>query len=187
MADPSRADADDSSTALILDMADPGGASQGLGALLGELAAFGLAIGFSPLHISLLLLLLLGPRPLQRGSWFVVGWLITAALAVILLTTVGHGLFLSMDKGSSHRTGLDLLAAGALLGLGLKQLLANDDGGSEPPGWTRKLEQFCARPLPLLERGKQWLFANGTPLVGLVGVALGVYLGWQGIEGLRLG
>ena len=64
---------------------------------VGELAAFGLAIGFSPLHIGLLLLL-------------------------------------NMDKGSSHRTGLDLLAAGALLGLGMKELL----------------DQFCAMPLPLL-------------------------------------
>jgi hypothetical protein len=227
--------------------------SQSLAALVGELAAFGLAIGFSPLHIGLLFLLLLGPRPLQRGCWFVVGWLITAVLAVTLLTTVGHGLFLSMDKGSSHRTGLDLVAAGVLLGLGLKELLNKGDGSAEPPGWTRKLDQFCAMPLPLLlgisaalevirpdalflftktagsllaaglgtgaellatgvfslvsaslllipllalvlagpervlallERGKQWLFANGDLLVGVVGVALGLYLGWQGIEGL---
>ena len=235
-------------------MADPGAASQGLGTLVGELAAFGLAIGLSPLHIGLLLLLLLGPRPLQRGGWFVAGWLITAALAVLLLLTVGHGLLLSMDKGSSHRTGLDLLAAGALLGLGMKELLKKEDVGSAPPGWTRKLDQFCAMPLPLLlaisaalevvrpdalflftktagslltaglgtgeellatgvfslvsatllliplltlvlagpervltllERGKQWLFAKGDLLVGLVSIALAVYLGWQGIEGLR--
>ena len=235
-------------------MVDPGAASQGLGTLVGELAAFGLAIGLSPLHIGLLLLLLLGPRPLQRGGWFVAGWLITAALAVLLLLTVGHGLLLSMDKGSSHRTGLDLLAAGALLGLGMKELLKKEDVGSAPPGWTRKLDQFCAMPLPLLlaisaalevvrpdalflftktagslltaglgtgeellatgvfslvsatllliplltlvlagpervltllERGKQWLFAKGDLLVGLVSVALAVYLGWQGIEGLR--
>ena len=43
------------------------------------------------------------------------------------------------------------------------------------------------RVLSLLERGKQWLFANGNLLVGLVSVALAVYLAWQGIEGLRLG
>lgn len=154
----------------MLDMADPGAASQGLGTLLGELAAFGLAIGLSPLHIGLLLLLLL---------------------------SVGHGLLLSMDKGTGHRTGLDLLAAGALLGLGMKQLLNKEDGGAAPPGWTRKLDQFCAMPLPLLlaisaalevvrpdalflftktagsllltplERCKQWLFSKGDLLVGL--------------------
>jgi hypothetical protein len=216
----------------MADMPDPGAASQGLGPLLGELAAFGLAIGLSPLHIGLLLLLLLGPRPLQRGGWFVACWLITAALAVTLLLTVGHGLLLSMDKGSSHRTGLDLLAAGALLGLGMKELLSKADGDAAPPGWTRKLDQFCAMPLPpllaisaalevarpdalflfaktagsllliplltpvlagpervltLLERCKQWLFSKGDLLVGLVSVSLAVYLGWQGIEGLRLG
>jgi hypothetical protein len=43
------------------------------------------------------------------------------------------------------------------------------------------------RVLTLLERGKQWLFAKGDLLVGLVSVALAAYLGWQGIEGLRLG
>ena len=237
-------------------MTDLQSTGQGLAALLGELAAYGLAIGFSPLHIGLLLLLLLGPKPVQRGGWFVVGWLATAALAVTLLLTVGHGLLLTMDKGSSHRTGLDLLAAGALLGLGLKELLTKEEAGGAPPAWTRKLDQFCAMPLPLLvgisaalevaspddlflfaktagsllaadlghgqevlatgvfslvsasllltpllalvlagpervlpllERGKQWLFAKGDVLVGLVSVALAGYLGWQGIQGLQLG
>ena len=234
-------------------MGDPQTTAMGLGSLLAELSAFGLAIGFSPIHIGLLLLLLLGPKPLQRGSWFVVGWLITAALAVILLLTVGHGLLLSMDKGTSHRTGLDLIAAGVLLGLGLKELLGTKEE-SGPPGWTSKLERFCAMPLPLLlgisgllevaspddlflfaktagsllsadlpqsqeilatglfslvsgalllvplvalllvgkervlpllENGKSWLFAKGDLLVGLVSIALAVYLGWQGIGGLQ--
>ncbi len=223
--------------------------------LLAELSAFGLAVGFSPLHIALLLLLLLGPHPLRRGGWFVAGWLLTTAGAVALLLTVGHGLVLTMAKGSGHRTGLDLLAAGALLGLGLKELLTREEEGT-PPGWTDKLEHFCAMPLPLLlgvsaaielaspddlfllaktagslleaglgrgaevlatavfslvsgllllvpllallllgsERvqpllrgGKQWLFARGDLLVGLVSIGLAAYLGWQGIEGLQLG
>jgi hypothetical protein len=226
-----------------------------MGALLAELAAFALAVGFSPLHIALLLLLLLGPQPLRRAGWFVAGWLLTTAAAVGLLLTVGHGLVLTMEKGSGHRTGLDLLAAGALLGLGLKELLSREEEG-QAPGWTNKLEQFCAMPLPLLlgvsaglelaspddvfllaktagsllqaglglggellatavftlvsglllllpllalvalgaERvqpllrgGKQWLFARGDLLVGLVSIGLALYLGWQGVGGLRLG
>jgi hypothetical protein len=226
-----------------------------MGALLAELAAFALAVGFSPLHIALLLLLLLGPQPLRRAGWFVAGWLLTTAAAVGLLLTVGHGLVLTMEKGSGHRTGLDLLAAGALLGLGLKELLSREEEG-QAPGWTNKLEQFCAMPLPLLlgvsaglelaspddvfllaktagsllqaglglggellatavftlvsglllllpllalvalgaERvqpllrgGKQWLFARSDLLVGLVSIGLALYLGWQGVDGLRLG
>lgn len=226
-----------------------------MGALLAELAAFALAVGFSPLHIALLLLLLLGPQPLRRAGWFVAGWLLTTAAAVGLLLTVGHGLVLTMEKGSGHRTGLDLLAAGALLGLGLKELLSREEEG-QAPGWTNKLEQFCAMPLPLLlgvsaglelaspddvfllaktagsllqaglglggellatavftlvsglllllpllalvalgaERvqpllrgGKEWLFARGDLLVGLVSIGLALYLGWQGVDGLRLG
>jgi len=226
-----------------------------LSQLLSELAAFALAVGFSPLHIALLLLLLLGPQPLRRGGWFLAGWLLTTAAAVGLLLTVGHGFVLTMEKGSGHRTGLDLLAAGALLGLGVKELLSREEEG-QAPGWTNKLEQFCAMPLPLLlgvsaglelaspddlfllaktagtllqaglgrngellatamftvvsalllllpllallllgpERvqpllrsGKQWLFARGDLLVGLVSIGLALYLGWQGIEGLQLG
>jgi hypothetical protein len=201
------------------------------------------------------LLLLLGPQPLRRAGWFVAGWLLTTAAAVGLLLTVGHGLVLTMEKGSGHRTGLDLLAAGALLGLGVKELLTREEEG-QAPGWTNKLDQFCAMPLPLLlgvsaglelaspddvfllakttgsvlkaglgmggellatavftlvsglllllpllallllgaERvqpllraGKQWLFARGDLLVGLVSIGLALYLGWQGVEGLRLG
>jgi hypothetical protein len=226
-----------------------------MGALLAELAAFALAVGFSPLHIALLLLLLLGPQPLRRAGWFVAGWLLTTAAAVGLLLSVGHGLVLTMEKGSGHRTGLDLLAAGALLGLGFKELLSREEEG-QAPGWTNKLEQFCAMPLPLLlgvsaglelaspddvfllaktagsllqarlglggellatavftlvsslllllpllalgvlgaERvqpflriGKQWLFARGDLLVGLVSIGLALYMGWQGVDGLRLG
>jgi hypothetical protein len=217
--------------------------------------AFALAIGFSPIHIALLLLLLLGPTPLRRGGLLVLAWVATAALAVTLLLSLGHGLLLSMDKGSSHRTGLDLLAAGALLGLGLKELLASREQGGEPPAWAARLDQFCAmamlplvaassvlevaspddlflfaktagtlleahlgrvtevlvtllfslvsatllllpllallvlgqqRVLPWLARGKQWLLQRGDALVGLMGIAVAVYLGWQGIDGLRL-
>ncbi len=111
---------------------------------------FALAIGFSPLHIALLLLLLVGTDPLRRGGWFVAGWLVISVLEVALLLTVGHGLLLSMDKGTSHRTGLDLIAAGVLLGVGMKQLLDRKEG-TGTPAWSGQLDRFCAMPLlPLL-------------------------------------
>jgi hypothetical protein len=116
-------------------------------ALISELLGFGLAIGLSPPHIALLLLVLLGPQPLRRGSWFVAAWLITSLLEVLLLVSLGHGLLLSMEKGSSHRTGLDLLAAGGLLALGLNELLVRQVEG-EPPAWSQRLDRFGAMPLP---------------------------------------
>ena len=223
--------------------------------LWAELLAYGSGIAISPIHIGLLLLLLLGPNPLRRGGLLVLSWMVTIAMMVLLLLTVGHGLVLSMEKGSSHRTGLDLLAAGALLALGLKELLDRKEDGQEPPAWTRQLDRFCAMPLPLLlgascaielispddlflfaktastllasglstlqegfytavftvaaslallipflavvvgrqqvvpllERGKQLLFAKGDLLVGGLSLVLAGYLGWQGIEGLQLG
>ena len=225
------------------------------GTLWAELLAYGSGISLSPIHIGLLLLLLLGPHPLRRGGWFVLSWMVTVAAMTGLLLTVGHGLLLTMEQGSSHRTGLDLLAAGALLGLGLKELLERREAGGEPPGWTRQLDRLCAMPLPLLlgascalevvspddlflfakaasallagglnrlqealftagftvaaslalllpflavllgrqqvvpllERGKQLLFARGDLLVGGLSLVLAGYLGWQGIEGLGMG
>jgi hypothetical protein len=224
------------------------------GTLWAELVAYGSGIALSPLHIGLLLLLLLGPHPLRRGGLLLLSWMLTVALMVVVLLTVGHGLLLSMGQGSSHRTGLDLLAAGALLALGIKELLNGGEEGT-PPGWTRQLDRFCAMPLPLLlgvscglelispddlflfakaasallasglsglqeglftavftlaaslalllpflavlvgreqvlpllERSKQLLFAKGDLLVGGLSLVLAGYMGWQGVEGLRLG
>ena len=99
----------------------------------GELVGFGLAVAFSPVHIALLLLLLLGEQPLRRGGWFVATWLTVSILMLVTLLALGHGLLLTMDKGTSHRTGLDLLAAGALLALGLRELLEKRAEGAEPP------------------------------------------------------
>ena len=59
-----------------------------------ELLTYGLGVALSPIHIVLLLLLLLGGSPLRRGGFFVGGWLLTSALAVIGLLTLGHGLLL---------------------------------------------------------------------------------------------
>jgi hypothetical protein len=224
------------------------------GTLWAELLAYGSGIAISPIHIGLLLLLLLGPQPVRRGGLFVLSWMLTVTAVVVLLLTVGHGLLLTMDKGSSHRTGLDLLAAGALLALGLKELLDRREEGADPPAWTRQLDRFGAMPLPLLlgascaievispddlflfakaasallssglsrlqevlytagfsvaaslalllpfaavllgrdrvvpllEKGKQVLFARGDLLVGGLSLVLAGYLGWQGIEGLQL-
>ena len=224
------------------------------GTLWAELLAYGSGIAISPIHIGLLLLLLLGPQPLRRGGVFVLSWMVTVTVMVVLLLTVGHGLLLTMEKGSNHRTGLDLLAAGALLALGLKELLERREEGQDPPAWTRQLDRFCSMPLPLLlgtscaievispddlflfaktasallasdlshlqeviytagftlaaslalllpfgavlvgrdrvvpllEKGKQVLFARGDLLVGGLSLVLAGYLGWQGIEGLQL-
>ena len=218
-----------------------------------ELVAYAAAVSLSPIHIGLLLLLLLGPNPIRRSSWFVLSWMATIGGVVVVLLTLGHSLLLTMDQGSAHRTGLDLLAAGALLALGARELLERREDGDEPPAWTRQLNRFSALPLPLLiavgvgielaspddlflfaksagailaaglgsgaelawaggftlvaslalllplvavvirrdrvipllESGKQLLFARGDLLVGLLSLALAIYLGWEGISGLR--
>jgi hypothetical protein len=120
------------------------------GTLWAELLAYGSGIAISPIHIGLLFLLLLGPKPLQRGGLFVLSWMVTVTLMVVLLLTVGHGLLLTMEKGTSHRTGLDLLAAGGLLALGLNELVTRREEGDGPSALSSRLDRFAAMPLPLL-------------------------------------
>ena len=120
------------------------------GTLWAELLAYGGGISLSPIHIGLLLLLLLGPQPLRRGGLFLLSWMLTIAAMVALLLTLGHSLLLTMEQGSSHRTVLDLLGAGALLALGLRELIERREEGSDPPAWTRQLDRLGAMPLPLL-------------------------------------
>ena len=124
-----------------------------------ELVTLGLAIGFSPPHIGLLLVLLLGDRPLRRGGLLVGVWLLTSALEVGLLLLLGHRLLLTMETGTDHRTALDLLAAGALLALGLRELLAGgtaagslaaDSAVAAKVGWSQRLESLRSLPLPTL-------------------------------------
>ena len=43
------------------------------------------------------------------------------------------------------------------------------------------------RVVPLLRSGQSWLYRRGDLLAGLLSIGLAVYLGWQGIEGLRSG
>ena len=115
-----------------------------------ELVSYGIGVALSPIHLVLLLLLLLGDAPRRRGGLFVVGWWLTSVLVVLGLLTLGHGLLLDMSHGSKHRTGLDLIAGGALVALGGRELIRswlNQDG---PPGWTQSVDRFAALPLPLL-------------------------------------
>lgn len=183
-------------------------------------------------------------------------WIAIAALEMAVLLSIGHSLLLSMAKGSDHRTGLDLLAAGGLLALGLNNLISRPERDmTTAPAWSARLDGFSSMALlplvalsgaiqvfspddlflafkaaatlleahlarsrelliagafslataaflllpmlallllgpqrvqPLLQAGKAWLYRRADGLVGVICLGLAVYLGWQGIEGLRL-
>ena len=115
-----------------------------------ELVSYGLGVALSPIHLVLLLLLLMGDAPKRRGGLFVLAWWLTSALVVIGLLTLGHSLLLDMSNGSKHRTGLDLIAGGALVALGGRELIRSWLNQDCPPGWTQSVDRFAALPLPIL-------------------------------------
>ena len=55
-----------------------------------------------------------------------------------------------MSHGSKHRTGLDLIAGGALVALGGRELIRSWLNQEGPPGWTHSVDRFAALPLPIL-------------------------------------
>jgi hypothetical protein len=149
-----------------------------------ELLGYALAIGFSPLHLALLLLLLLGPHPLRRGGFLVFSWVLMSALVIGLLLGVGHGLVLTMEKGTSHRTGLDLLAAGAFLALGVQTLRSRPAGSEGKPEWSHQLDRLLQMPLPLLLLISAALQVAGPEDLFLYAKAAGALFqpSWHGLQ-----
>lgn len=92
---------------------------------------FGIGIAFSPLHIGVVTLLLLGKSPLQRALTYVAGWATANALAIVLLMAVGEAFSISLNHGGREQVLIDLLGAGALIGLGLYQLTPQANIGEE--------------------------------------------------------
>lgn len=94
----------------------------GPAALFSQSSLFGFGIAFSPLHIAVVALLLLGPAPLRRALAFVSGWASANALAILGLMLVGDTFSLALNHGERGQVMIDLIGAAVLCLLGLYQL-----------------------------------------------------------------
>ena len=219
---------------------------------LTQTLAFGLGISFSPLNIALVALLLLGAQPLRRCGTFLAGWVLANGGALSAVVLIGGRLSWAMHLGTRGQVLIDLIGAGALVGLGLFQLTPAVAIGEE--NWAMqlmtRLPELDGLPLvglgagcalvspenlvfyvkeggmlltnhtslrgdlevgavfvavtasllllpPLLwivngdglraslERVNAWLVHRAEWLVGVFALVLGLYLGWQGLEGLH--
>ncbi|MCT0225879.1 GAP family protein [Synechococcus sp. CS-1328] len=217
-----------------------------------QTVALGLGIAFSPINIALVALLLLGRQPLRRCATFLGGWVLANAGALSAVVLVGSRFSWAMHLGSRGQVLMDLIGAGALVGLGLFQLTPAVAMGEE--GWAMQLmgqlPELDALPLLALGAGcalvspenlvfyvkeggmllanhsdlrgdlevgsvfvtmttsllllpplawmvsggrlrqplsslNDWLVHRAEWLVGVFALLLGLYLGWQGIEGLH--
>ena len=126
---------------------------------LTQTIAFGLGISFSPINIALVALLLLGARPLRRCFTFLAGWVLANGGALSLAVAIGGRLSWALQLGSRGPILMDLLGAGALVGLGLFQLTPAVAIGEE--NWAM---QLMAR-LPELEGSSLLALGAGCALV----------------------
>jgi hypothetical protein len=99
--------------------------------LFSQSTLFGIGIAFSPLHIGVVTLLLLGRHPLRRSLAYVMGWTLANVMAVIILMLVGTIFGISMEHGEREQVMIDLIGAGGLLALGLYQLTPQATLGEE--------------------------------------------------------
>jgi hypothetical protein len=99
--------------------------------LITKSSLFGIGIAFSPLHIAVVTLLLLGRAPLQRALAYVLGWASANALAIVVLMVLGESFSITLSHGAREQVLIDLLGSGALLGLGLYQLTPQANIGEE--------------------------------------------------------
>ncbi len=99
--------------------------------LITKSSLFGIGIAFSPLHIAVVALLLLGRAPLQRAMAYVLGWASANALAIVVLMVLGESFAISLNHGAREQVLIDLLGSGALIGLGLYQLTPQANLGEE--------------------------------------------------------
>ncbi|MEB3308040.1 MAG: GAP family protein [Cyanobacteriota bacterium] len=99
--------------------------------LIAKSSLFGMGIAFSPLHVAVVALLLLGKAPLARATAYVLGWACANALAIVVLMVLGEGFSITPAQGAREQVLIDLLGAGALIGLGLYQLTPKASLGEE--------------------------------------------------------
>ena len=100
-------------------------------ALFSRSSLFGFGIAFSPLHIAVVALLLLGPFPLRRAFAYVSGWAMANGLAILTLMLVGDRFSLALNHGEQGQVVIDLVGATALLVIGLYQLTPAAELGQE--------------------------------------------------------
>ena len=180
---------------------------------LTQTIALGLGISFSPLNIALVALLLLGPNPLRRCTTYLGGWMLanSGALATVVLVGsrfswamqlmgqlpeldwfpllgLGAGcalispenlVFFAKEGGmllTNHTSLRGDLAVGAVFVAVTTSLLL-----LPPLAWLLS----GGRLRQPLTRLNDWLVHRAEWLVGVFALLLGLYLGWQGIEGLH--
>lgn len=117
--------------------------------MFSQSSLFGFGIAFSPLHIAVVALLLLGPFPLRRSFAYVSGWAMANGLAILALMLVGDRFSLALNHGEQGQVAIDLVGAVALLGIGLFQLTPAAELGQEGMA-VRLLNQLPDVRTPLL-------------------------------------
>ncbi len=112
---------------------------------IGQILAFSLAVGLSPIPIIGVTLMLAGPTARSNGPAFVAGWVVGLAATATLVLLAADGADASEQGSPADWVSILKVALGVLMcALSLKQWRGRPRRGQETelPAWMRKADSF---------------------------------------------
>ncbi|WP_049556419.1 GAP family protein [Nonomuraea sp. SBT364] len=115
-----------------------------MGAVLGELLPFALAVAISPIPIIAVILMLLAPKAGGTSMGFLIGWVagIVVATAIFIWLAGAIGLSAGSGEPSAAVSWVKLVLGLVLLGLAGKQWKSRGRPGL--PGWMKAIDRLTA-------------------------------------------
>ena len=119
-----------------------------MGAAIGQVLVFAVAVGLSPIPIVAVVLMLSTPRGRVNGPVFVVAWVVALAILGTVLLLISSGASAS-SKGqpATWLSVVKLLGGLALVAVAVRQYRRRPRGDAKPklPSWMRGVDHFDAR------------------------------------------
>jgi threonine/homoserine/homoserine lactone efflux protein len=146
-----------------------------MGDAIGQILAFGVAVGLSPIPIVAVVLILATPRAGANGLAFLAGWIVGLAAVGAIILLVSRGADASENgQPATWVSWLKIVLGAALLALGVKQLRGRprDDQTAELPKWMQTIDAF--KPPKALAFGLLLSAVNPKNLLMTIGAAAAI-------------
>jgi hypothetical protein len=151
-----------------------------LGTAIGDILPFALGIGFFPIPIITMILVLFSPNARANGLGFMAGWILGVAALPTIFTLATEGVGADRDPATYILVSwIKVLLGVGLLVLAYRQWRARPAPGQEPemPGWMRRIDSLT----PGGAVGTGLLLSAGSPKNIVLGAGAGTSIGQLGL------